>query len=220
MTDRTKGVLLVVSGPSGVGKGTVISGLLDVHAEVRRSVSCTTRPRRPTQQDGQDYHFISVQEFERKVEAGEFLEWAVVHKDLRYGTPRAPVEAALAAGQDMILEIDYQGARSVREQMGERAVLVFIAPPSWDALLQRLQQRHTESPEAIAKRLASAQREIANLHMYEYVIINDELAEAVRALEAVLIAERHRGARTDWHRLQQDLLDQADHSQEHTDECI
>lgn len=143
-------------------------------------------------------------------QAGELLEWATVHEDLKYGTPRAPVEQALEAGQDIILEIDYQGARAVREQLGEKAVLVFIAPPSWQALLERLQKRHTESQEAISKRLASARREIANMQMYEYVIINDELPDAIRALEAVLIAERHRHERSDWHGLQQRLREEAD----------
>ncbi len=210
MTNKGAGVLLVVSGPSGVGKGTVIAGVLAAHPEVRRSISCATRPRRPGEQDGQDYYFISPKEFERKQQAGEFLEWATVHKDLKYGTPRRPVEEALQAGQDIILEIDYQGARAVREQLGEKAVLVFIAPPSWEALLERLQKRHTESQEAIEKRLASARREIANIQMYEYVIINDELPEAIRALEAVLIAERHRRQRSDWQRLQQRLGEEAD----------
>lgn len=220
MTNDRQGVLLVVSGPSGVGKGTVIAGLLAAHPDIRRSVSCTTRVQRPGEQDGRDYYFISTERFEQMQQAGELLEWAVVHKDLKYGTPWAPVEEALAAGQDIVLEIDYQGVRSVRDQLGERAVLVFVAPPSWDALLQRLQQRHTESPEAIGKRLASARREIANMQMYEYVIINDELSEAISALEAVLRAERQRLDRSDWGRLQQRLLQEAEHGQEYTDECV
>ena len=196
-----------------MGKGTVIAGLLEAHPEVCRSISCTTRPRRRAEQNGEVYYFVSPDEFERMQQAGELLEWARVHEDLKYGTPRAPVEEALAAGQDIVLEIDYQGARSVREQLGEGAVLVFVAPPSWDALLQRLQKRHTESQEAISKRLDSARREISNMPMYKYVIINDELSEAISALEAILLAEHHHRERSDWHRLQERLLEEADSSQ-------
>ena len=211
MSDITEGVLLVVSGPSGVGKGTVIAEVLAAHPQVQRSVSCTTRPRRPGEEDGREYHFVTQEQFAEMARAGEFLEWAVVHKDLSYGTPRGSVEVALKAGRDMILEIDYQGARAVREQLGERAVLVFVAPPSWDVLLQRLTQRHTESPEAIDQRLTSARREIADMHRYDYVIVNDELPEAVRALEAILIAERFRCQRTS-RGLQRRLIEQAERS--------
>ena len=203
--------MLVVSGPSGVGKGTVITGLLEAYPAVRRSISCTTRPPRPGEEDGRNYYFISPERFERMQQAGEFLEWAVVHKDLSYGTPWEPVKATLEAGQDIVLEIDYQGARAVREQLGEQAVLVFIAPPSWDALLHRLQKRHTESQEDITKRLDSARREISNMQMYKYVIINDELSEAIGALKAILLAERPQRARWEGHALQQRLFAEAEH---------
>jgi guanylate kinase len=200
------GILLVVSGPSGVGKGTVIDGLLARHPEVRVSVSYTTRRPRPGEVEGRDYHFVSKEEFERLRAAGELLEWAVVHEDLCYGTPRRPVEEALGRGEDMVLEIDYQGARAVRRLLPHHTVLTFIAPPSWEALRWRLQKRHTEQPEEVAKRLASAQREIAHMNMYHYIIVNDDLTAAVDQLEAVLLSERCRVARAPWRQLQSALL--------------
>ena len=207
-----QGVLLVVSGPSGVGKGAVIGELLAGRPEVAKSVSCSTRSPRPGEIDGIDYHFVTPAEFERMRDGGELLEWATVHQDLQYGTPRGPVEAALAAGQDIILEIDYQGAQSVREIMGERAAFVFIAPPRWEDLVERLKGRSTESPEATAKRLASAIREfeaLVNLNLFEYLIINDRLAIAVSELEAILLAERQKLERLDWRPFVAGLLEEA-----------
>ncbi|MBC7288650.1 MAG: guanylate kinase [Armatimonadetes bacterium] len=207
---RREGLLLVVSGPSGVGKGTLINGLLQRHPELRVSVSCTTRPPRPGEVNGRDYYFVSTDEFLRMRAAGELLEWAVVHQDTFYGTPRKPVEEAILAGEDMVLEIDYQGARAIRGLLAHHAVLVFIAPPSWHALVDRLQRRHTERPEDVAKRLASARREIANIAMFQYVVINDVVEEAVDELEAILLAERCRLGRVDWRGLARDLLRQSD----------
>ncbi len=206
---RKSGVLLVVSGPSGVGKGTVIDRLLVRHPEVARSISCTTRQPRAGECDGDDYHFVSVEEFRRLLGAGEFLEYARVHQDLWYGTPRKPVEEALAAGTDITLEIDYQGARSVRLLLGSRAVLVFIAPPSWQELVRRLEGRSTESGQATAKRLASARQEFKHMGMFEYVVLNDVIDNAVVQLEAILEAERCRLRRTDWQRLQSKLLEES-----------
>ncbi|NPV46915.1 MAG: guanylate kinase [Armatimonadetes bacterium] len=200
---------MVVSGPSGVGKGTVIARMLARLPDVSRSVSCTTRPPRPGEVAGRDYHFVSTDEFRRMREAGELLEWAVVHQDLLYGTPRRPVEEALATGQDIILEIDYQGARSVRQILGERAVLVFIAPPSWGALVERLQGRSTEDAEATSKRLASAIHELAHVEAFEYLIINDDLDAAVDNLQGVLLAERQRLTRLQWRPFVEDLLREA-----------
>ncbi len=205
-----EGVLLVVSGPSGVGKGTVIDRVLERHPEVRRSVSCTTRTPRPGEADGDHYHFVSVEEFVRLRDADEFLEWASVYEGLYYGTPRGPVEEAIARGVDIIFEIDYQGARSVRTQMPERSVLVFIAPPTWQALVERLQGRQTEHPEALAERLATARREIEHMGMFEYVVVNDEVGAAAAKLEAVLVGERHRLGRVDYETLRDRLLAEAD----------
>lgn len=204
-----RGVLLVVSGPSGVGKGTVIARLLKRQPEVRKSVSCTTRRPRPGEQDGVDYHFVTVARFREMVAAGEFLEYARVHQDLWYGTPIAPVQAALAAGTDIALEIDYQGARSIRQAFGNHAALVFIAPPSWDELVARLQGRSTESADATAKRLRSARKELQHIGMFEYVIVNDTLDAAVVELEAVLLAERCRLESIDWETLRTRLSPEA-----------
>lgn len=195
---RKQGVLLVVSGPSGVGKGAVIGELLARHPEVGKSVSCTTRGPRPGEVDAQDYFFVTPAQFTQMREEERLLEWAVVHQDLQYGTPRGPVEAALAQGQDIILEIDYQGARSVRNIMGDRATLVFVAPPRWEDLVNRLRGRSTEDEEATRKRLASAIHELAHVELFEYLIINDDLQTAVGDLEAILLAERQRLDRMDW----------------------
>jgi len=210
MGDTGRGILLVVSGPSGVGKGTVISGLMERYPVVELSVSCTTRPPRVGESDKRDYYFISDNEFEQMRRSGELLEWAQVHDRHFYGTPRAPVQEALAAGRTLVLEIDYQGAKSVREQLGDQAVLVFVAPPSWPALIERLRKRHTESPQAIAERLASARKEIENMGMYDYVVINDKVAEAVQQLSGILLAEQQTMERFDWRRLRDELLAQAD----------
>ncbi len=209
MSVSKEGVLLVVSGPSGVGKGTLIDEVLKHQPSVRKSVSCTTRAPRAGEREGEDYYFVTADEFARMREAGELLEWAAVHQDLLYGTPREPVEAALAEGQDIVLEIDYQGARSVREQLGNAAVLVFVAPPSWQVLMDRLRGRDTESEEAVTKRVASAQTELANIGMFDYIIINDTIKGAASELEAILIAERNTLSRCDWEQLQQHLLEEA-----------
>ncbi len=202
-------MLLVVSGPSGVGKGTVIERLLERQPEVVKSVSCTTREARPGEEDGRDYRFVTAAEFARMVEAGEFLEYARVHEELWYGTPRKAVEEALASGTDITLEIDFQGARSVREKLGRRAALVFVAPPSWGELKRRLAGRSTESEDATEKRLASARREFRHIGMFEYVVVNDDLDAAVDELEGVLTAERCRLERADWERLQSELLEES-----------
>ena len=204
-----QGVLLVVSGPSGVGKGTIIAEIMRRRPDVRRSISCTTRPPRPGEVDKRDYFFISTEEFAHLRDSGQLLEWAVVHQDLFYGTPREPVEEALAEGCDIILEIDYQGARSVRGLLGDRATLVFIAPPQWQALSDRLQTRSTEDPEATHKRLASAVHELAHVELFEYLIINDDVALATDQLEDILMAERAQLNRLDWKPFVDGLLREA-----------
>lgn len=207
---QRRGVLLVVAGPSGVGKGAVIAGVCERRPEVHVSVSYTTRPPRPGEEHGRDYLFITREEFESLRDKGELLEWAIVHGDQCYGTPKGPIDEALQWGQDILLEIDYQGARSVRRLMGDQAALVFVAPPTWQALLDRLRKRHTEDADQIARRLASAREEIAHLGMFDYIIINDALEDAVMKLEAILLSERLRLARADWRGLQQRLLSEAD----------
>jgi len=200
-----RGILLVVAGPSGVGKGTMIRGLRERHPCLEWSVSCTTREPRAGEVPGRDYHFVSREEFLRMMRNDELLEWAVVHGTDLYGTPRGPVEEALRAGRDVVLEIDYQGARSVRRALPE-AVLVFVAPPDIDSLLARLQGRNTEDPEAVARRLRSAHIEFQHMGMFQYLIVNDRLEAAIDALEAIYLAERHRLSRTHWRVLQRELL--------------
>jgi guanylate kinase len=159
--------------------------------------------------DKRDYFFIGTDEFAHLRDSGQLLEWAVVHQDLFYGTPREPVEEALAEGRDIILEIDYQGARSVRGLMGDRATLVFIAPPQWQALSDRLEGRSTEDPEATHKRLASAVHELAHVELFEYLVVNDDLGQATDELEAILLAERSQLNRLDWRPFVDGLLREA-----------
>lgn len=202
-----RGILLVVAGPSGVGKGTLIAGLRDRHPHIEFSVSCTTRDPRPGEVDGEDYHFVSRDEFARMRAEGELLEWAVVHETDLYGTPRGPVEEALAAGRDMVVEIDYQGARSMREALPE-AVLVFVAPPDIQALSERLEGRNTESESRLRRRLRSAATEFRHIAMFEFLIVNDRLQAAIDALEAIYLAERQRTSRADWRALRRSLLEE------------
>jgi guanylate kinase len=201
-----RGILLVVAGPSGVGKGTLIRGLRERHDGIEWSVSCTTRKPRPGEVDGEDYHFVSREEFLRMAREDELLEWAVVHESDFYGTPRQPVEEALAAGRDMVIEIDYQGARSMRAALPE-AVLVFVAPPSIQALRERLTGRNTEDDDAVQRRLRSAQTEFEHIGMFQHLIVNDVLDEAIGALESVFLAERQRTTRAHWRDLRDELLE-------------
>jgi guanylate kinase len=213
------GLVIVVSGPSGVGKGTVIRHLRELRPDLRRSVSCTTRPPRDGEVEGQDYHFISPEEFERRHGRGEFLEWAVVHRDQSYGTLRAEVMSAVEAGQDIVLEIDFQGAMSVKERVPE-AVLVFLAPPSWEELKRRLKGRRTESAERIAARVETAYKEIgsvrardagemATMPRYDYLLVNESSEETARLLSGIIEAEKRRLTRVNWENLQQRLLAEA-----------
>jgi len=193
-----------------VGKGTVIRELMARRPELRKSVSCTTRKRRPEEEDGVDYHFVDLPAFLRMREAGDLLEWAVVHEAPCYGTPKGPVEQALAQGQDIILEIDYQGAGSVRRMMGGGAALVFMAPPSWPELKARLERRKTESPEDVRKRLRTARREIAHIDLFQYIVVNERVEQAADELAAILDAERLRLSRSDWRGLQAEVLADAE----------
>ena len=174
--------LTVIAGPTAVGKGTVIRHILHTHPEIRLSVSATTRSPRPGEVDGVAYHFLSKDEFDAKIAAGQMLEYAVVHGTNKYGTLREPVETALAAGEKLILEIDIQGARQVKQAMPE-ANLIFIAPPSWDELVRRLTGRGTESAEEQQRRLDTARQELAAQAEFDHVVINDEVAEC--ALQVV-----------------------------------
>jgi len=173
--------LTVVSGPTAVGKGTVVSALSRSHPEIFVSVSATTRPPRPGEVDGVHYLFTSGAEFDELAATGDLLEWAVVHGVHRYGTPRAPVLAALAQGRPAILEIDLQGARQVRTSWPE-AQFVFLAPPSWEELVRRLVGRGTETTEQRERRLLTAEAEMAAQAEFDHVVVNREVGQAVQEL--------------------------------------
>jgi guanylate kinase len=177
-------VLLVIAGPSGVGKGTIVARLRERFPDLWESVSCTTRARRPTEVDGVDYRFLTREQFEALRDAGGFLEWFEVFGDLK-GTPRGPVAERLAAGDDVLLEIDVQGALKVREQFPD-AVLVFVRPPSLADLRSRLEGRGTETEAALARRLADAEGELARAGEFDHVVVNDELERVVDEVAGIL----------------------------------
>lgn len=183
MTNR----LTVIAGPTAVGKGTVIKYILQHYPQVKLSVSATTRAPRPGEVDGVSYHFLTMEQFDKNITEGKMLEYAVVHGTNKYGTLRQPVEDALAAGDQIILEIDLQGARQVKQAMPE-ANLVFIAPPSWDELVHRLTGRGTESAEEQARRLETAREELAAQSEFDHVVINDEVAECARRIVELMQA--------------------------------
>lgn len=185
-----RGLLLVITGASGVGKGTLRERWL-AGQDVFYSTSWTTREARPGERDGVDYVFVTPEVFLDKVRQGGFLEHAQFVGN-HYGTPVEPIEAALARGQDVVLEIEVEGAMQVRERMGDEAILVFIMPPSLTELRRRLTGRATETPERIEKRLARARDEITHAHAFRYVVVNDDLGRAVAELHAVQRAERAR----------------------------
>ena len=170
--------LAVIAGPTAVGKGTVVRRLVELHPEIKLSVSATTRAPRPGEVNGIHYYFWSKEHFEEAIAAGELLEYAVVHGSNYYGTPRGPVESALSQGQTMILEIDIQGARQVKNSMPE-AITVFIAPPSWDELVRRLSTRGTEDPAEQAKRLETAVVELAAANGFDEMVVNDDVDKCV-----------------------------------------
>lgn len=191
MDTNTRGVLLVLSGPSGTGKGTVCKAVRDSLGDnLAYSISATTRKPRTGEEHGREYFFFSKEEFEALRDQNGFLEWAQVY-DNYYGTPRAFVEEVLASGRDCILEIDPQGALQVRKATSE-AVLVFIAPPSLEELRARLTGRGTEAPEEVEKRLSCAEAELAYSNQYDYLIVNDEVEKAAEKMKAILMAERCR----------------------------
>jgi guanylate kinase len=177
--------LTVVSGPTAVGKGTVVAALRREHPEIFVSVSATTRPPRPGEVDGVHYHFVDEQEFDRLVAENDLLEWAVVHGRHRYGTPREPVLRAIAEGREAVLEIDLQGARQVRANWPD-ARLVFLAPPSWDELVRRLVGRGTETAEERTRRLDTATRELAAESEFDTTVVNRDVVHAVADLVDLL----------------------------------
>jgi len=199
MTERSapiarRGLLLVLSSPSGAGKTTLARKLLAADPGIASSVSVTTRPARPGEVDGRVYHFLTTDEFARRRDSGDLIEWALVHGN-HYGTPHGPVEAALAAGQDVLFDIDWQGAQQLAARLPEDLVRIFVLPPTAGALEQRLRGRGQDAPDVVERRVRAASGEIAHWPEYDYVIVNADLDESFRTLTAILHAERHRRPR-------------------------
>jgi guanylate kinase len=183
-----RGRLFVIAGPSGVGKGSIVAELLARDPDLALSVSVTTRAPRPGEVDGVHYRFVSDEEFHAMIERGDLLEWAEIVGH-RSGTPRHPVDELRASGRDVLLEIDVQGARQVRDLVGD-AVLIFVAPPSLDELERRLRSRGTESEERIALRLSTAARELQQRGAFDHVVVNDDLAAASSEVAAIIESSR------------------------------
>ena len=192
-TNQGRGMFVVVSSPSGGGKGTLIKRALQIVPDLGYSVSYTTRPPRRGEQNGRDYQFVATDEFSEMRARGEFLEWAVVHGNY-YGTSRIAVERETARGRDIILEIDTQGAEAVRAGMND-VVSIFILPPSFNILRARLRGRNSETGDDLALRLANARHEVERYREFDYVIINDDAERAAQQLASIVRAERARRAR-------------------------
>ena len=188
MTDgAARGRLVVLAGPSGVGKSTVVAALRPELPTLFFSVSATTRAPRPGEVEGRDYHFVSDAEFDRLIEVGELLEWAEIHGGLhRSGTPTAPVVEHLEAGDPVLIEVDLAGARAIKACRPD-ALMVFLMPPSWDDLVARLSSRGTESPAAVERRLATAREELAAHTEFDVTVVNDDLNRVVRRLVSLLV---------------------------------
>lgn len=182
--------LLVLAGPTAVGKGTVAAHIREHNPEIHLSVSATTRPPRPGEVDGVHYYFVDDAEFDRLIAEGELLEYAVVHNRSRYGTPRAPIDAALAEGKTVLLEIDLQGARQVRKAEPS-ATLIFLLPPTWDELVQRLVGRGTENAEERARRLRTAKVELAAQNEFDHLIVNEDVAAAAAEVVELSSSSAH-----------------------------
>ncbi|MFS0773901.1 guanylate kinase [Sphingomonas sp. 1P08PE] len=191
---KRRGVLFVLSSPSGAGKSTIARMLLADDPELAMSVSATTRAAREGEVDGRDYHFVDLEEFRRMAAADEFLEWAHVF-DNRYGTPRAQVEELLAAGKDVLFDIDWQGAQQLFQIAGGDVVRVFIFPPSMTELRARLERRATDAAAVIDARMARATNEVSHWDGYDYVLVNDDVEACFRGVKTILAAERLRRSR-------------------------
>ena len=186
-----RGLLLVLSSPSGAGKTSLSRALLEQDAHISLSVSVTTRKPRPGEVDGRDYFFVDDAKFKSMAADDQLLEWATVFGN-SYGTPRAPIEKAIAEGRDVLFDIDWQGTQQLSERMAGDLVRVFVLPPSGEALESRLKSRAQDPPEVVAKRMAAASAEISHWAEYDYVIVNADLAESRDALRSILAAERLR----------------------------
>ncbi|HHY97128.1 MAG TPA: guanylate kinase [Firmicutes bacterium] len=200
---RSRGFLIVLSGPSGAGKNTIVGEVLGRVPDLRYSISASTRPPRPGEVDGVNYFFLSEEEFEQRVKSGDFLEWATVYGH-RYGTPRKYIEKMTASGQDVILDIDIQGAMKIKKTW-EDAVFVFLLPPSLSELEKRLILRGSDTEEVVRHRLSCAREELEAVFDYDYVIVNDDKEKAVSALMNIIYAERCRVKRCECREFIDDL---------------
>jgi guanylate kinase len=188
-TRLRRGLLIVLSSPSGAGKSTISRLLLDADREVTMSVSATTRPKRPGEVEGVDYDFVDDARFDAMIEAGEFVEWAHVF-GYRYGTPKAPVKDALRDGRDILFDIDWQGTQQLKAAMGEDLVSIFLLPPSMAELERRLRERGTDAEGVISDRMARADAEISHWPEYEYVLVNEDTAECLAQVRSIVEGER------------------------------
>jgi guanylate kinase len=188
-TRRRRGLLIVLSSPSGAGKSTISRMLMQSDGEITMSISATTRPMRPGETDDVDYHFVDDAEFDRMIAAGEFVEWAPVFGN-RYGTPKNPVKAALKDGRDILFDIDWQGTQQLQAAMGEDLVTIFILPPSMAELERRLRERGTDSEEVIRDRMSRAASEISHWPEYEYVLLNNHAGQCLEQVRSIVAAER------------------------------
>jgi guanylate kinase len=184
-----RGLLIVLSSPSGAGKSTISRLLLDADGDVTMSISATTRPKRPGESDGVDYHFVDDAQFDGMIDAGDFVEWAPVFGH-RYGTPKAPVKDALREGRDILFDIDWQGTQQLTAAMGEDLVSLFLLPPSMPELERRLRVRGTDTEDVIADRMSRAAGEISHWPEYEYVLVNRDMDECLSQVRAIIAAER------------------------------
>ncbi|KTT70317.1 guanylate kinase [Sphingomonas endophytica] len=191
---KRRGLLFVLSSPSGAGKSTIARMLLASEPELSLSVSATTRDIRNGEEDGRDYHFVSLEKFREMVANHEFLEWAHVF-DQRYGTPRAPVDAMLSEGKDVLFDIDWQGAQQLHQIAGGDVVRVFILPPSMEELRRRLEGRATDAQEIIERRMSRADAEISHWDGYDYVLVNDDVESCYAKVKTILAAERLKRSR-------------------------
>jgi len=191
-----RGLLLVLSSPSGAGKTTLARRLIECDNSISLSVSVTTRPPRPGEVNGRDYNFVDAATFAQMRDEGELLEWARVF-DHAYGTPRAPIEAAIAEGRDVLFDIDWQGAQQLSEKMKHDVVRVFVLPPSHDVLEERLRARAQDAEDVVKRRMADASAEISHWPEYDYVIVNANIENSLKGLQAILSAERLKRERLD-----------------------